>query len=515
MLTHEWRNCRTIRGILTLIVLVGTLIVLGCDGSSNSDSGAASTRAATATDLANQAFTLSSGGVFSLALGNTEVLLSFANFTNDGDNNPNTGTFTLTSISGTASGTVAIGSCDLLVETSTFDSLIVAEIQSGQTISLNPCEVNTNDGSLRVQNVTSGVTSTSGPPNPIPTNNVAFVLTEGGGTGSYSVVDLQSQDTFTDIVLGGVHSDAAPARFFNGRIYVVNRLGVDSIQIIDPQQGYTTPPGAELSVGNGLDPHDIAFVSAEKAYVSRFRSTALLIINPTTLTQIGEIELSALIKPNDLDGSPEMDRLIVHNGKLYLTLEHLDRNASFTPLAEGEVAVIDTATDTIETVIQLNTSNPFSFLQFSSALNRILVSTVGDFGVDDGGIEAIDPTTNTVDPGFVIDEATIGGVITHFEVVSATQGFAVVGGFVGNNFVNTLVSFNPSTGELVNTLLGPVDTFFLPHFAINSRDELYLAANDDTTPTPELRIFDIVQEVEIARVPSGALPPVFVLFTEE
>ena len=107
-----------------------------------------------------------------------------------------------------------------------------------------------------------------------------------------------------------------------------------------------------------------------------------------------------------------------------------------------------------------------------------------------------------------------GGEITHFEVVSATQGFAVFGAFVDGMFLNTLVSFNPSTGELGAPLLEPLDTF-LPHFAINSRNELYLAVNDDETPTPGVRVFDIIQEVELDQVLSGALPPVFVVFIEE
>ncbi|MEE8301387.1 MAG: hypothetical protein V3S24_03020 [Candidatus Tectomicrobia bacterium] len=509
---HDRDLRKAIRGIVALVAMAGMLTMFGCSGGGD---GAESSRAATAGDLENQVLTFSDGAVFAAALANTEVRLTFSDFDTDGDGNPNTGPFTLASVAtGEATGTGTIGSCNLAVAESTFDPETFPELQPEQTIPLDPCEVNTDDGSLSVQNATTGATAISGPPSPIPTNNVAFILTEGGGTGSYSVVDLQSRDLFADITLGGVHSDAVPARVFDGRIYVVNRLGVDSIQIIDPQQGYTTPPGAELSVGNGANPHDIAFVSADKAYVSRFGAAELFIINPTTLTQVGEIDLSSLVKLDDLDGLPEMDRMIMHNGLLYLTLEHLDTTAFFTPLTAGEVVVIDPATDTIVRVIQLNARNPFSSLQFSPALNRILVSTVGNFGVADGGIEAINPETNTVDPGFILDEATTGGEITHFEVVSATQGFAVFGAFVDGMFLNTLVSFNPSTGELGDPLLGPLDTF-LPHFAINSRNELYLAVNDDETPTPGVRVFDIIQEVELDQVLSGALPPVFVVFIEE
>jgi hypothetical protein len=339
--------------------------------------------------------------------------------------------------------------------------------------------------------------------------DVALVLTHDSDTGSYTVVDLEARDTFTDIALGGIHSDAI-ARFFNGRIYVVNRLGADNIQLIDPLQGYTTPPGGQLSVGNGLNPQDIAFVNANRAYVSRLRTPRLLVINPTALTVQGEVDLSALTKPNDSDGAPETAYMLVHNGLLYVALQHIDFAANFIRVASGEVVVINPATDAVVTVIVLNGENPFSELQFSPALNRIVVSSVGDFGVNDGGIEAIDPVTNTVET--IIDEATIGGDITHFQIVSATKGYAIV---TDANFANALVSFNPSTGQRLATLVGPVNVF-VPHFAVNSRNELYLAVNDTTTPTPGVRIFNTVTDTEITTTPLnvGELPPAFVLFIE-
>lgn len=498
-------GCRPIWGLLVLLLCAGPLVLLGCSGGGDND------RAARASDLENQVFTFADGAAFGLA--GQATTLAFSDFDTDGDDNPNTGPFTLTSATNSATGTVTLGSCDLVFNNTlnTFVAGTFPQLQPGQTMRLNPCEVDTDDGRLLVQNESTGAVSTSNSPNPVPTNDVAFVLTAGGGTGSYSVIDLESRTPFNDIALGGVHSDALPARFFNGRIYVVNRLEVDSIQVIDPQQGYTTPLGAELSVGNGSNPHDIAFISSEKAYVSRFGAATLLIINPTTLTQIGEIDLSSLFKPNDADGLPEMDHLLVHNGLVYLTLEHLDRNAGSAPVAAGEVVVLDPATDTIRTVIPLQGMNPFSFMQFSPALNRILVSTVGSFGVADGGIEAINPDTLTVDPGFVIDEAAIGGEITHFEVVSVTKGFAIV---LDSTFNGALVSFNPANGQRLNTLFGPLTTF-IPHFATNSRNELYLAVKDDNTTTPGVRVFDTLQDTEIGQVPTGALPPTFVMFIEE
>jgi len=123
----------------------------------------------------------------------------------------------------------------------------------------------------------------------LPTTNVALVLTTDFSTDAYSVVDLASRNVFKDLKRGGVHSDAI-ARFFSGRVYVVNRIRVDSIQILDPQLGFITPTNGELLVGNNTSPQDIAFVKANKAYVSRLGSPKLLIIDPTTLKSTGELD---------------------------------------------------------------------------------------------------------------------------------------------------------------------------------------------------------------------------------
>jgi hypothetical protein len=255
-------------------------------------------------------------------------------------------------------------------------------------------------------------------------------------------------------------------------------------------------------------------VSPSKAYVSRLGSAELLIVDPMTLAQLGTIDLSDRTKQNDLDGVPELFRMLMHNGLVYLILQHLDFTAGFpTKVAPGEIVVIDPATDTDVKVIVLQGENPSTDLQFSPGLNRILVGSLGNFLVNDGGIEAIDPATNTRDAGFVIDEATIGGDITHFRIVSATKGFAVV---TDANFANALVTFNPSTGQKLATVFGPLNVF-MSHFAINSRNELYLAVTDTTAPTPGVRIFDTVQDMELTTGPLsvGQLPPVYVVFIEE
>lgn len=60
------------------------------------------------------------------------------------------------------------------------------------------------------------------------------------------------------------HSDAI-VRVYNNKIYVINRLGADNLQIIDPTQQYHVT--LQCSLGLGTHPQDIVVVSATKEYI--------------------------------------------------------------------------------------------------------------------------------------------------------------------------------------------------------------------------------------------------------
>ena len=516
---EDWRR-RAVSGLVALLVLVSPFAMLGCNGDGDGNNNVAApppapaptsilTNATTNT-LAHRIFTFPNGLSANLAARTglpqgQAFTLRFGDF-----GGTPTGPVALDSGSNTASGTVTIGSCNFQFTQSNFPAR--QGPQAGTQFIADPCQIDTTTGALILTDAQTGETATSSASDASTLPSVAFVLTTDFSTGSYSVVDLTTRNVTKDIKRGGVHSDAI-ARVFGGRIYVVNRLGVDSIQIIDPQLAFTTPTNGELSVGNGSNPQDIVFVNATKAYVSRLGSPKLAIINPTTLRSTGELDLSRLIKPADTDGSPEPAYMLIRNGLVYLALQHIDfRQSQLPKVANGEVVVIDPSTDSIVTVIALHGKNPLSALHFSPSLNRILLSSVGDFNVLDGGIEAINPDTNTADAQFVISETTMGGDITEFVIVSRTKGFAIVS---DTNFANSLMTFDPSTGQRLNRLVGPLDVF-IPHLAINSRNEVYLAVADARTPSPGLRIFDTVTDREITTTPLnvGQLPPVFTVFIE-
>ena len=80
---------------------------------------------------------------------------------------------------------------------------------------------------------------------------------------------------------------------------------------------------------------------------------------------------------------------------------------------------------------------------------------------------------------------------------------------------SALVTFNPSTGQRLTTVLGPLGVS-IPQIAINSRNELYVAVRDETTTTTGVRVFDTVTDRDLIPGPLnvGQLPPDWVLFLE-
>ena len=340
------------------------------------------------------------------------------------------------------------------------------------------------------------------------TNSFAFVTTTDFQVGSSSVVWIGDAYTVEKDV-AAIHSDAV-ARYFGGLIYVVNRLGGDNIQILDPAHGFSTIN--QFSVGNGSDPHDIAVVSATKAYVTRYNETDLWIVNPSTLARTGAISLSALA---DADGIPEMDQLLLVGDRLFVSVQRIDRNGSWGPVGTSYFAVVDVAADTLIDVdpstdgsqaIALTAANPFSAVQMDASTGNIYVACAGEWGAADAGVEAVNPVTFASE-GMLLAGPTAGGDITDVELVDGQIGYAII---TDSNFHNVLLRFNPTTGALINTVYAP-GAFVLQDIERSPTGELFLA--DRTATNPGIRIYDAQSGTEITSAPLGVgLPPFKITF---
>lgn len=296
-------------------------------------------------------------------------------------------------------------------------------------------------------------------------------------------------------------SDAV-VRTTGGQTVVLNRFLADNVQFL----GRKLRTRLQCGTGPGSNPHDVAVVGA-KAYVTRYGGGDLWIVDPATPGcggfRIGTIDLGAYA---DADGIPEMDQMAVVDGRLFVTIQRLDRTRGFVPTAFSSVVVIDTATDTVVgEPIRLFGRNAFgdaSGIVTEPGGRRLAVSTPGDiYAVGDGGIQWIDPDTLAAPTGFFATEDELGGNVTDFVLVSATRGYAIV---QGNDLRNHLVGFDPSTPGPGRRLFSREG--FLPDIALAPDGMLWIA--DQSRPSYGLRIFDPAREVFVTKRPIDlGLPP--------
>jgi hypothetical protein len=333
----------------------------------------------------------------------------------------------------------------------------------------------------------------------------AVVLATDFETGELSTVRVARPHGVTAIA-EPVHSDGV-VRVEGGRVFVLNRFFADNVQVLDPARGLATV--LQCSTGPGSNPHDIVVVDAHKAYVTRYGERTLWIVDPgappnCARFRTGAIDLSAFA---DADGIPEMDEMALAGGRLFVTVQRLDRLREFAPTDQSRIAVIDPATDTVIGSIVLSGRNAFgdsSRLAHEPGTGKLLVAEAGNiYRTGDGGIERVDPLApfERAAEGFVITEDALGGSITDFVMVSATKGYAVVS---TESIKNVLVAFDPSRGVVTRRLL--VRDGFLPDVALAPDGMLWLA--DQGLPAPGIRIFDPADDRQLTRAPIDVgLPP--------
>lgn len=371
-------------------------------------------------------------------------------------------------------------------------------------------------------NLQNGALSNS-PDLAIPPGNMAVVF-NGNFTdpiGSLSTVDIENP---TASVNARVTSDGSDAilRSFNNRIYVVNRYGTDTIQVVDPANFSVV---ADYSIGKGTNPQDIVVVSDEKAYVSRLDSqndstdtSDVLIVNPLTGEKIGGIDL----KPFTTDDGDRLARaaqMVLVDGLLYVCIQDLPKNMLESANTNGKVAIIDTNTDKVvdadESIdgvqaIELVGRNP-SDITYSPKTDKFYVADSGvfvNFVVDttdnNGGIEVIDRQTRKSE-GIKIDDADLGGGVAEVRLASDELGFTIVGS-------TTIASFNPTTYAIVSKEVYVTPGFYLPDFTVDSHGRLLIAEQDMNAPG--LVIVDPADGTKVAGPINVGAPPSSITFVD-
>jgi hypothetical protein len=344
-------------------------------------------------------------------------------------------------------------------------------------------------------------------------DNVAFVLTTDYSTGSYSTIELDTLTANKNLPgqAGIVESDNAGA-YFNGRIYIINRGTPSNITVVD-----RADPAAALnqfSTGDSTNPYAMAFNSDTEAYVCLYAKNEILVVDPTvTSDQItSTIDLSGFTAAGDPDGIVEASTMLKVNDYLFVALQRLNRNNFFAVENDALLVVVDTTTNTVVDTdvstpnvvdaITLTGRNP-QFMFYDETSGKIFVTETGSYGVNDGGVETVDPTAFEAE-GFIIDESELGGDLGAVAVSNGT-GYVVVAGTYPNN---TIMTFDASDGTKGDDLL--VNGAFIPSLTLDDQGRLFVP--DRTTTAPGVRIYDTADNTEITTgVIDVGLPPNVIL----
>jgi hypothetical protein len=346
----------------------------------------------------------------------------------------------------------------------------------------------------------------------------AFVLTTDYYSAAYYTTIETTSPRTVDVSIASVNTDAVAHYDLNeNMVFVINRYLADNIQLVDPDSAFATT--GQYSVGNGSNPHDIRLESSGKAYVSRYEWKTLLICDPYTGDSLGVIDLSSFA---DADGIPEMDHMEIVDGKLFVTLNLIDRS-TWLPAGPGKIAVVDVAADTLIDAdpmapgtqpIALSCPNPYTELRYDPCRGELVVGCLGSWGVADGGIEIIDPFT-LESKGTVATELGLGGDISDAILGPGAKGYAVLMDLAPwpDNYAR-LVSFDRATGTVMDTLFIQESGMgsSLAGIELSRQRELYLCDRDATQPG--VRIYDALMDTLITIADVG-LPPFDIAFVEQ
>lgn len=348
--------------------------------------------------------------------------------------------------------------------------------------------------SILAQTVSASTFQTFSPAEPF-----LVITTTDFSSGSLATL-AQGQSTARTNILN-IHSDAV-ATYYQGNIYVINRLGQDNVIVLD-----AADPGVVLrqfSVGNGANPQDIAFVSPTKAYVSLQNSSSLLIVDPSQGRIIGSIDLSGFA---DADGLPEAGEMEVCDGYLYVACNRLDRSDpwNWLPTEESPLVVVDTASDSVVDVnpsqpgaqgISLELKNPVALVKFG---DKLYLSCTGSYwDMTDGGIEMVDPSERK-SKGILVGERDLGGNVGALSIASPDKGYCVV---LDASWNYSLVAFHPDSRSVLRRLEGVESPW--GGLAVLG-DHLYVG--DRSVSSPGVIVYDTATDVKVMGPVSTGLPP--------
>jgi hypothetical protein len=335
--------------------------------------------------------------------------------------------------------------------------------------------------------------------------------------GAVSLVGVDAPYTASNNVVASDSSDIV-VRSGGDHYFLIKRFGSDQVQRYEsdkpgtPTYTYSTQDATDGSIDS--NPADLIIVSETKAYLLRYGSGKMWIVNPAATTEAafktGEIDLSSY----DSDGVPDMTAGLIKDGKLYVLLQRLH---SFDATQDGYALVIDTTTNTVTKTIDLPVFNPSNLVALPGS-SKLLAIAAGSYGSYpdytppyNGGIASIDTSSNTAT--LLLDD---GDGTTHpygqfgdIAIAAADRAY-----FVGSDGFNdeTLYRFNPSVTPVTPVIVSAFTELALGSLAVDPSGNLWVARTDDSAPGVTILGYNGTAETVLAPLVDTDLTPLNIDF---
>ncbi|MBN1423373.1 T9SS type A sorting domain-containing protein [Candidatus Fermentibacteria bacterium] len=244
----------------------------------------------------------------------------------------------------------------------------------------------------------------------------------------------------------------AVVRSGEGYVFVVGRLGYDNVTVLHAT-GLASVVH-QYSTGNGTNPQDMLTVAPDRAFITLFERSWMLIVNPITGEIVDTVDLSPFA---DADGIPEATRIIRHGERVYIVCQRLDRNTPMMdPAGPGCLAVLDAYSGQ---PVDMDPATPEADPLWLPAANPTAVTQVGSTAYlpctgnwntyDDGAVVAVDLALNHVT--VIMDEQAVGANVGGIAAFGQTAYLAVS----YPDWSNAVVPCDLATGILGLPLPGP------------------------------------------------------------
>ncbi len=316
---------------------------------------------------------------------------------------------------------------------------------------------------------------------------LGIITSDYSGSGRFLTLNEGGQLSLNYIP---IHSDAV-GFYLENRIYIVNRLNRDSIQVLNPD--FFNVITLEFSTGNGSNPHGVAKYK-NKAYITLYEKNYILVVDLNNGSQINQIDLSSYTDTQSFlsspDGIPEASGIVALNNKIYVALQRLDRtdvNMIFPVTDYSLLLEIDPERDEITKSIRWIYKNPISKLKVYNITGEecIFVASGGNLGFNfsiDGGIEGYCP--NSQIQFSILSESVVGGDLLDFIILDSTTAFASV---LYADFSSSIFEFNPLTGSLKKEIIFYKNQTFSAGLEIYN-NYLYIG---ESSRFPVIRVYNI------------------------